>query len=78
MTNIIAFPKGYMLRQSGNIGLEIISPTGKILAWTTDPAFGAFMCRVMNDVFSNDDPLEAVFGETDIEAGVFTHNNTKG
>jgi hypothetical protein len=74
MNNIIAFPKGYMLRQSGNIGLEIISPTGKILAWTTDPVFGAFICRVMNDIFAD----EAVFGEEDMEVGVFTHNNTKG
>lgn len=63
MNNIIKFPQGYTLRQSGNIGQELISPRGKILAWTTDAVFGAFMCRVCNDILTEDDPVEAVFGE---------------
>jgi hypothetical protein len=63
MNNIITFRKGYTLRQSGAVGLEVISPSGKILAWTTDPVFAAFICHVMNDVVSYDDPVEAIFGE---------------
>jgi hypothetical protein len=63
MSNIITFPQGYTLRQSGNIGLEIISPRGKVLAWATDPVFAAFICRVMNDVVSYDEPVEPIFGE---------------
>jgi hypothetical protein len=63
MNNIIAFPKGFWLRQSGNVGQEIISPRGKILAWTTDAAFAAFICRVCNDILSDGDPVEAIFGE---------------
>ena len=57
---------GFILRQSDNIGQEIISPRGNILAWTTDPVFGTFMVRILNDLYSDDDALEAIFGE---EAG---------
>ena len=63
MNSIITFPKGFWVRLSGNVGQEIVSPRGKILAWTTDPAFAAFICRVCNDVFADDDPMGPVFGE---------------
>lgn len=52
----------FTLQHSGNIGLEIVSPSGNILAWTTDPVFGAFIVRVMNEIYSGDEPLEAIFG----------------
>jgi hypothetical protein len=58
--------QGFTLRQSGNIGQEIISPRGVILAWTTDPVFGTFIVRFLNDLSSDDDVFEAIFGE---EAG---------
>ena len=54
---------GFILRQSDNIGQEIISPRGNILAWTTDPVFGTFMVRILNDLYSDDDPLRLIFGE---------------
>jgi len=54
---------GFTLKHSGNIGQELISPRGKILAWTTDAVFGAFMCRVLNGLLSADDPVAAIFGE---------------
>ena len=63
MTDIITFPKGFWVRPSGNIGQELISPRGKVLAWTTDPAFAAFICRVCNDILTDDDPVEAIFSE---------------
>jgi hypothetical protein len=63
MSNIIKFPQGYTLRESGNIGQELISPRGKVLAWTTDPAFGVFMVRVCNDILTDDDPVDSIFGE---------------
>ena len=56
-------PAHFILKQSGIIGQEIISPQGKILAWTTDAVFGAFVCRVLNDLLRADDPLVAIFGE---------------
>ena len=63
----------FTLRKSGNIGQEIISPGGRILAWPTDQMFGAFMCRILNDGCSDDDPLAEIFGET-----CSTNNETKG
>ncbi len=65
----------FTLKQSGTIGQEIKSPTGKILAWTTDPVFGAFICRILNDAFFNDDPLEAIFGDDDVQAATKRTNN---
>lgn len=58
--------QAFTLRQSSNIGQEIISPRGVILAWTTDPVFGAFIVRFLNDLTSDDNVFEAIFGE---EAG---------
>lgn len=53
---------GFTLQQSGNIGQEIISPRGNILAWTTDPVFGGFIVKILNAIYSEDEPLEAIFG----------------
>lgn len=55
--------KAFTIQQSGNLGQEIISPSGKILAWTTDQVFGSFMVQLLNDAFFDDDPLTAIFGE---------------
>ena len=63
MNNIIPSPKGYWLRPSGNVGQEIISPRGRIIAWTTDPVFGSFICRVCNDILTDDVPMEPIFGK---------------
>ena len=57
----------FTLQQSGNIGQEIISPRGNILAWTTDPVFGAFIVRILNALYSDDEPLEAIFSGDDIQ-----------
>lgn len=63
----------FTLQQSGNIGQEIISPNGNILAWTTDPVFGAFIVRILNAIYSEDEPLEAIFGgEQDIQTAAIT------
>ena len=53
----------FSLRQSGKIGQEIISPSGKVLAWTTDPVFGAFLIRILNEHLSVTDPVKAIFEE---------------
>ncbi len=58
----------FTLQQSGNIGQEIISPRGNILAWTTDPVFGAFIVRILNALYSDDEPLEAIFSGDDIQS----------
>ena len=65
----------FNLRQTGNIGQEIISLTGKVVAWTTDPVFGAFICRILNDVCSNEESLEAIFGDDDIQAATWWTTN---
>jgi hypothetical protein len=58
----------FTLQQSGNVGLEIISPNGKILAWTTEPVFGSFIVRILNSIYSDDEQMEAIFGgEQDIQ-----------
>lgn len=62
----------FSLQQSGNIGHEIISPNGNVLAWTTDSVFGAFMVRILNAIYSNDEPLEAIFGGDDIQTAAIT------
>jgi len=53
----------FTLKQSGHVGQEIISPQGKIMAWTTDAAFGEFICRILNELQRADDPLAKIFGE---------------
>lgn len=64
---------GFSLHQTGNIGQEIISPSGNIIAWTTNPVFGAFIVRILNAVYSDNDPLEAIFGgEQDIQSAAIT------
>ena len=64
MSNIV---EGFTLRQSGNLGQELISPCGTILAWTTDAVFGAFICRVLNGLIQTDDPMAAIFGEVKLK-----------
>ena len=54
---------GFTIQQSGTIGQEIVSPRGNTLAWTTDPVFGALMVRILNAIYSEDEPLENIFGD---------------
>jgi hypothetical protein len=68
---------GFTLQQSGNIGQEVISPRGNILAWTTDPIFGAFIVQVLNAIFSYDEPLEAIFEGNDIQAAAIKEANRR-
>ena len=60
-----ASPVVFTLRQSGNLGQELISPCGTILAWTTNAVFGALVCRVLNELIQTDDPMAAIFGEVE-------------
>lgn len=62
----------FTLQQTGNVGQEIISPNGNILAWTTDPVFGAFIVRILNAIYSEDEPLEAIFDGDDIQTTAIT------
>lgn len=69
---------GFSLHQTSNIGQEIISPSGNIIAWTTNPVFGAFIVRILNAVYSDNDPLEAIFGgEQDIQAAAIKAANRR-
>lgn len=57
----------FTLQQNGSIGQQVLSPSGKILAWTTDAVFGAFIVKILNAIYSDDKPLEAIFGDDDIQ-----------
>lgn len=37
------------VRQSGNIGQEILDQDGKIIAWTTDAWIAQAICKLLND-----------------------------
>ena len=37
------------MRQSGNIGQEILDQAGKIIAWTTDVWLAQVICKLLND-----------------------------
>jgi hypothetical protein len=39
---------GFVLRESGMIGQEILSPNGNVVAWTVDPVLGQFICQALN------------------------------
>ena len=49
--------ESFILRQTGSIGQEIISPQGNVIAWTTDPVIGALLIRILNDHFSKDESI---------------------
>ncbi len=57
--------ESYILINSGNIGQEIISPQGKVIAWTTDPLIGAFLTRVLNELYSDENLADTIFGDND-------------
>ena len=68
MTTIPFVPKTsslFRVRQSGNPGLEIISPSGKVVAWNVDPLFGHLVCVLVNEVMVNDDLLDAMLAKED-------------
>ena len=54
--------ESYILRQSGNFGQEIISPKGRVIAWTTDPVIGAFLISILNKT-----DLETIFDSGDTQ-----------
>lgn len=39
----------FTVRQSGNIGQEILGPDGQIVAWTTNDWAAQVICRLLND-----------------------------
>lgn len=39
----------FSIRQSGNIGQEILDPDGKIIAWTTDGWIAQVICKLLTD-----------------------------
>jgi len=53
----------FILRPSGNIGQELISPKGKILAWTTDAVFGTFLVRILNEYRAAPETAAAIYEE---------------
>lgn len=65
----------FTLRQSGNIGQEIISPRGSILAWTTDALFGELIVRILNTTILDDESLDAIFGDDDALAAAVKSAN---
>jgi hypothetical protein len=38
----------FTVRRTGNVGLEIVSPNGVVMAWTTDEVIGAVLCDLLN------------------------------
>lgn len=55
----------FSIRQSGSVGLDIISPSGKVVAWNVDPLFGRLVCVLVNEVMVNDDFFDAIFAKKD-------------
>jgi hypothetical protein len=39
----------FAIRQSGNIGQEILDQGGKIIAWTTDVWVAQVICKLLNE-----------------------------
>lgn len=46
----------FTIRQSGNIGLEIVSPRGKVVAWATDRIIARIVAERLNE-FLGDAPV---------------------
>lgn len=68
MTTIPFVPKTsdlFTIRQSGNVGKEIVSPRGKVVAWAVDPLFGDLICLLLNEFMVNDDFFDAIFAKKD-------------
>ena len=59
-------PDIFTIRQSGNVGQEIVSPCGNVVAWTVDPVFGHLVCRLVNEFLVNDDLLAAMLTKEDL------------
>lgn len=41
----------FTIRQSGNIGLEVLSPRGKVVAWATDRIIARIVAERLNEFF---------------------------
>jgi len=59
-------PDLFTVRQSGNVGQEIVSPRGKVVAWTVDPVIGHLICRLANEFLVKDDFLAAMLTKEDL------------
>ncbi len=55
----------FTLKQSGNIGQEIVSPRGNVVAWTVDPILGHLISRLLNEFLVNDNFLDAMLAKED-------------
>ena len=44
-----AIHEPFSIRQSGNIGQEILDQDGKIIAWTTDAWIAQVICKLLNE-----------------------------
>lgn len=53
----------FTLLPSGNVGQEIVSPIGIVLAWTTDADFGRLLVNLLNERFIDEDNSMSVYGE---------------
>lgn len=53
--------EGFSVRKTGNTGLEIVSPTGTVIAWATSELVGCLIAKLLNG-FVN--APELVSGET--------------
>ncbi len=53
--------EGFSVRKTGNIGLEIVSPTGTVIAWATSDVVGCLLTELLNG-FAN--AAELVSGAT--------------
>jgi hypothetical protein len=38
----------FTMRTNGNIGIEILGPDGKVIAWAIDELVGATLCHLLN------------------------------
>ena len=56
----------FTVRQSGNVGQEVVSPRGEVVAWTVNPVFGHLICRLVNEFMVNDDFLAAMLAKEDL------------
>lgn len=55
----------FTVRQSGNVGQEIVSPRGNVVAWTVDPIFGHLICLLVNEFMVNDDFFDTILSKKD-------------
>jgi hypothetical protein len=55
----------FSVRQSKNVGPELVSLCGNVVAWIADPILGHLICRLLNEFLVNDDFLDAMLAKED-------------